>query len=94
MVVVGDVDPDSYLVDGGHLSGYWAGAEPSGLRMPWVLIFVVGVVVGVGEGWSDLTAFVMQDEFGKGVVESIAVKLTYVFRDYRDSSGRPRLCNS
>ncbi len=43
-------------------------------------IVVVGVVVGVGEGWSDLTAFVMQDEFGKGVVESIAVKLTCVPR--------------
>ena len=59
--------------------------------MPWVSIFVVGVVVG--EGWSDLTAFVMQDEFGKGVVESIAVKLTYVFRDWRNLSERPRSAN-
>jgi hypothetical protein len=90
MVVVVGVDPDSYLVDDGHLSGCWAGAEPSGLRMPWASIFVVGVVVGVGEGWSDLTAFVMQDEFGKGVVESIAVKLTYVFRDWSSLSERAR----
>jgi hypothetical protein len=89
MVVVVGVDPDSYLVDGGHLSGCWAGVEPSGLRMPWVSIFVAGVVVGVGEGWSDLTAFVMQDEFGKGVVESIAIKLTYVFRDWRGLSESP-----
>jgi len=59
--------------------------------MPWVSIFVVGVVVG--EGWSDLTAFVMQDEFGKGVVESIAVKLTYVFRDWRNLSERLRSAN-
>ena len=49
--------------------------------MPWVSIVVVGVVVGVVEVWLDLTAFVMQDEFGMGVVESIAVKLTYGFRD-------------
>ena len=86
IVVVVGVDPDSYHVDDGHLSGCWAGAQPSELRMPWVSIFVVGVVVGVGEGWLDLTAFVMQDEFGKGVVESIAVKLTYVFRDWRGLS--------
>jgi hypothetical protein len=81
MVVVVGVGPDSFLFDDGHLSGYLAGVEPSGLRMPWVSIVVVGVVVGVGEGWSDLTAFVLQDEFGKGVVESIAIRLTYVFRD-------------
>jgi hypothetical protein len=70
-----------------HVSECLAGREPSGLRMPWVSIIVVGVVVVVGEGsWSDLTAFVMEEEFGKGVVESIAVKLTYVFRDYKCSS--------
>lgn len=65
MVVVGSVDPDSCLVDDGHLSEYLAGVEPSGPRMPWVSIVVVGVAVAVGEGWSDLTAFVMQDEFGR-----------------------------
>jgi hypothetical protein len=93
VVVVGGVDPDSYLVGGGHLSGCWAGEEPSGLRMPWVSIVVVDVVVGVGEGWSDLTAFVMQDEFGKGVVESIAIKLTYVFRNWMTLSGSPQFTN-
>ena len=47
--------------------------------MPWVSIFVVGVVVGVGEGWLDLTAFVMQDEFGKG---DFKVDLSEAKREY------------
>ena len=50
--------------------------------MPWVSIVVVGVVVVDDEGLVDLTAFVMQEEFGKGFVESIAIKLTYMFRNY------------
>jgi hypothetical protein len=51
--------------------------------MPWVSSFVVGVVVGDCEGfWLDLTALCMLEEFGiVVVVESIAMKQTYRFRD-------------
>lgn len=77
-------DPSSYLVGEKHLDQNLAGYVPSGIRLPWVSIVVGGVVVGVGEGLLDLTAFVMQEEFGMGVVESIAIKLTYVFRDCED----------
>jgi hypothetical protein len=80
VVVVVVVDPGSFLVDESHVDEYLAGWGPSVLRMPWESIFVVGVVVGVGEGSLDLTALVMQEEFGRGVVESIAVKLTCVPR--------------
>jgi hypothetical protein len=81
-VIVVVVDPDSCLVDVRHFFGLLAGREPSWRRMSMVSIVVVDVVVVVGEGCLlDWTAFEMQVEFGWIVVESIAVKLTYV-RDW------------
>ncbi len=81
VIVVVVVGPGSCLVDVDHFLGVLAGEKPSKCRMPWVSIVVVGVVVGVVEGWLDLTAFGMQEESGIDVVESIAIKPTYRFRN-------------
>lgn len=67
-IVVVVVGPDSCLVGVRHFSGCClAGLGPSGRRKPLVSIVVVGVV-GVVEGFLDLTAFGMQYEFGIVVV--------------------------
>jgi hypothetical protein len=71
------VRPDSGLVDVKRSSVLLAVRVTSVPHMPRASIFVVGVVVGVGKQMLDLTALVMQEEFGKGIVESIAIKLTY-----------------
>jgi hypothetical protein len=76
LVIVVVAGPGLFLVGVRHSSGFLAGLEPWGRRKPLASIVVVGVV-GVVEGFLDLTAFGMQYEFGIVVsFESIAVKLT------------------
>jgi len=66
LAIVVVVDPGSFLVGVRHFSGDLAGRESSRRRKPWVSIVVVGVV-DVVEGLLDLTAFGMQEEFGRVV---------------------------